>query len=176
MFCVPTPYYLREQAPEDERRDVWAEIYPESVADPPVFPEKSFADYMKARYDNQGIGNLDVDYWVRCMTDRAGFIYRRYDMKIKAWEALETNIANTGPDYTESKMTSRSTQKLYDPPETDVTGKTAEDYLADQNVNDFEQSSESGLETVTVREWMDGVTNPYEEYVEEFRDLFYRGL
>ena len=82
-------------------------------------------------------------------------------------------------DLADSRMNSSSTNRTYDPPEVEFTipsPPTAEEFLADQNVTDFEQETFGGLEAETVRQYMDSVENPFEDWAREFDKLFYWGL
>lgn len=179
MFCVPTPYSLLND--EDEPRDVFAEIFPQ-YEDPeaavpvelPNWEEKRKA--MWAEYHDTGIGNMDVDYWVRCMKAQASKIEDRYAVKFRAWSEYLARLEDAESiDLADSSMESRSVQKGYSPPNVQMSGATAESYLSDQNVNEFSQRTEGGLEPATVRDYGDAVSNPFETYAEEFRPLFYRG-
>lgn len=122
------------------------------------------------------------------MQDRCREIYDEYYIKFAAWEAFERRALQTNaggqyePDMSSSALESKSTQKVFDPPETsdvedgEVTYPDAERFLADQNTNTFTQKGYSGLDSSTVREYNDNVRNPFRDFAEEFRGLFYRGL
>lgn len=178
-YCVPTPYSLLND--EDSPRDVFAEIFPQYIDpdDPSAGEYPNWSAKRKAlwaEYHDTGIGNLDVDYWVRCMKSQASRIEGRYAIKFRAWNEYLARLESAESiDLADSSMESRSVQKGYNPPNVQVSGVTAEDYLSDQNVNEFSQKTDGGLESETVRDYGDAVSNPFETYAEEFRTLFYRG-
>ena len=105
-------------------------------------------------------------------------IYDEYVIKFRAWEEYVARLAaNTGDvDLSDSSMSSRSVQQHYDPPQTSSAGAEATSYLDTQDVNSFEQSSQSGLEPETVRQYMDAVRDPFEEWAARFDKLFYWGM
>ena len=178
-MLVPTPYSIANR--DTDPYDVFEEIFPQyidpddpSAGEHPYWQEKRQA--MWARFHDTGIGNTDEDYWIRCMKSRAMEIGYRYLIKFEAFDALMSKILGDGVSFESSQLESSSMNRLYDPPEVSITGDTATSYLADQNVTDFSQRSMSGLETETVKQYMDGVENPFEAYAREFDRLFYWGM
>ena len=179
-YCVPTPYSLLND--EDDPIDVFAEIFPQYIDpdDPgqgqyPYWSEKRNA--MWARFHDTGIGNPDVDYWVRCMKGRASEISSRYETRFRVWAEYQARLAAaTSVDLADSSMESESVQKHYDPPQTSTAGAEATSYLDQQDVNTFHQDTHGGLESSTVKEYNDAVENPYESFAREFDELFYRGI
>lgn len=163
MMIVPTPQSIKD----DDSRDVFAEIFSSysNAAD--------LEKIMWSAYRYRGIGNLDVDYWVQCMKDRAETLDPVYDLKFKAISKLKSDIEQNGVDWSSSILKSKSTAKHFDPP----SGSSAlNSYVSEGDTNEFEQSGESGLQTQTAKDWMDGVPDVYREYAAEFRGLFYWGL
>ena len=163
MMIVPTPQSIKD----DDSRDVFAEI----------FSAYTYASDMEAVmwavYRYRGIGNLDVDYWVQCMKDRAQALDSVYDLKFRAISELKAKIDTEGIDYSSSSVRSKSTTRHYDPP----SGSSAlSSYVSEGDTTEFEQSGDSGLQTESVRDWMDGVPDVWREYAAEFKDLFYWGL
>ena len=179
-YCVPTPYSLLND--EDDPVDVFAEIFPQYIDpdDPsqgqyPYWSEKRTA--MWARFHDTGIGNPDTDYWIRCMKGKASEISSRYETRFRVWAEYQARLAAAASvDLTDSSMESESVQQGFNPPNVLASGTTADDYLADQNINRFHQDTHGGLESSTVKEYNDAVENPYESFAREFDELFYRGL
>ena len=112
------------------------------------------------------------------MKAKAWEIYDEYVIRFRAWTEYEARLAaNTGDiDLSDALMESESVQKGYSPPSVKTSGETAEDYLADQNVNTYTQKNQGGLEPETVRQYMDAVREPFGEWAAEFDKLFYWGL
>ena len=163
MMIVPTPQSIKD----DDSRDVFAEIFSgyEYASD--------MEAVMWAVYRYRGIGNIDVDYWVQCMKDRAELLSYTYDLKLRAISELKSKVDTEGIDFSSSSLKSKSTAKHYDPPS---GGSGLSSYVSEGDTTEFEQSGQSGLQTETVRDWADGVPDVYREYANEFRDLFYWGL
>lgn len=163
MMIVPTPQSIKD----DDSRDVFREIF-SSYSN-----AGDLEKIMWSAYRYRGIGNLDVDYWVQCMKDRAKNLDSVYDLKFKAVSQLKSDIEENGVDWSSSILKSKSTAKHFDPP----SGSSAlNSYVSEGDTNEFEQSSGSGLQTQTAKDWMDGVPDVYREYAAEFRGLFYWGL
>lgn len=180
MYCQPTPYSLANDA--DDPRDVFEEIFPQwiddddhSLGERPYWEAKRAA--LWARFHDTGIGNADVDYWIRAMKGRHSEIEERYDIKFRVFAEYKARLAAAQEvDLSDGSLESNSVNRVYDPPEVSVQGAVAEDYLADQNRTDFSQKTYGGLEPETVREYMDAVSNPAESFAREFDRLFYWGL
>lgn len=171
MMLVPTPYSIINDP--DDGEDVFETIIPDSAD---YHTEKRAA--LWARYHDTGIGNPDKAYWERCMICRANELAGEYDLKMRAYLEFKARIAaNTGDiDLSDGRIESESVNRVYDPPEVQTVGDVAENYLSDQNRTDFKQKTYGGLETETVRQWMDGITDPFREWAAEFDRLFYWGL
>lgn len=171
IYCQPTPYSILNDP--DDGEDVFETIFPTSDA---YYSEKRLA--MWNRFHDTGIGNADKSYWERCMKAKAGEIEGRYVIKFRVWSEYQARLAaNTGDvDISDGEVESESVNKNYDPPEVYVSGTTANDYLADQNKTEYKQVSHGGTEADSVRQYMDDVSNPFEDYAREFDKLFYWGL
>lgn len=186
-MLVPTPYSIANR--DTDPYDVFEEIFPQyidpddpSAGEHPYWQQKREA--MWARFHDTGIGNTDEDYWIRCMKSKAMELEYRYLIKFEAFDALMSKILGDGVSFESSQLESSSVNRLFDPPEvtayvpnsTPPVPTVAEDYLSEQNRTDFSQRAMSGLETETVKQYMDGVENPFEIYAREFDRLFYWGM
>ena len=170
MYCQPTPYSILNDP--DDGEDVFETIIPTSEA---YYSEKRAA--LWARFHDTGLGNEDKAYWERAMNYRYKEIKERYDIKFRVFSEYKARLAlASSVDLSDGSMESESVNKVYDPPEVAVQGATATDYLADQTKTEFSQKTFGGLESETVREYMDAVSNPAESFAREFDKLFYWGL
>ena len=173
MMFVPTPYSIINDP--DDGEDVFETIIPDTDN---YYTDKRAA--LWARFHDTGIGSMDKTYWERCMRGKAQEIAGAYDIKFKVFKEFQARVtAALAVDLADSRMNSSSTNRTYDPPEVEFTipsPPTAEEFLADQNVTDFEQETFGGLEAETVRQYMDSVENPFEDWAREFDKLFYWGL
>ena len=171
MYCQPTPYSILNDP--DDGEDVFETIFPTSDS---YYSEKRLA--MWNRFHDTGIGNADKTYWERCMKAKAAEIDARYEVKFRVWSEYQARLAaNTGDvDISDGEIESESVNKNYDPPEVNNAGDDAANYLADQNKTEYKQVSHGGTEAESVRQYMDAVSNPFEDYAREFDKLFYWGL
>ena len=170
MYCQPTPYSILNDP--DDGEDVFETIIPDTEA---YYDDKRKALWM--RFHDTGLGNADKTYWERCMKAKYGEISERYDIKFRVFAEYKARLALASKvDLSDGSMESDSVNKVYDPPEVSVQGATATDYLADQTKTEFSQKTFGGLESETVREYMDAVSNPAEAFAREFDKLFYWGL
>ena len=170
MYCQPTPYSILNDP--DDGEDVFETIIPDTEA---YYDDKRKALWM--RFHDTGLGNADKTYWERCMKAKYGEISERYDIKFRVFAEYKARLALASKvDLSDGSMESDSVNKIYDPPEVAVQGATATDYLADQTKTEFSQKTFGGLESETVREYMDAVSNPAESFAREFDKLFYWGL
>ena len=170
MYCQPTPYSILNDP--DDGEDVFETIIPTSEA---YYSEKRAA--LWARFHDTGLGNADKTYWERAMHYRYEEISEKYDIKFRVFAEYKARLALASKvDLSDGSMESDSVNKVYDPPEVAVQGATATDYLADQTKTEFNQKTFGGLESETVREYMDAVSNPAEAFAREFDKLFYWGL
>lgn len=169
-FCVSTPYSIQNR--DTDPYDIFERIIPDT---------DKYADQKRLalwnRFHDTGIGNDDETYWIRCMKARADEISDRYDIKMRAFVEYKARLeAAESIDLSDGKIVSNSINRTYDPPEVSIANKAAENYLADQNRTDFEQTSFGGLEAETVRQYGDAVQNPFETWAGEFDRLFYWGM
>ena len=170
MYCQPTPYSILNDP--DDGEDVFETIIPTSEA---YYADKRAA--LWARFHDTGLGNADKTYWERAMHYRYEEISEKYDIKFRVFAEYKARLALASKvDLSDGSMESDSVNKVYDPPEVAVQGATATDYLADQTKTEFSQKTFGGLESETVREYMDAVSNPAESFAREFDKLFYWGL
>ena len=181
MVLMPTPYSILNDP--DDGEDVFETIFPQwvdpndhTLGERPFWEEKRKA--LWARFHDTGLGNPDKPYWERCMMGKALEIEDRYQVKFRVWSEYQTRLSNnTGDvDISDGEVESQSVNRNYDPPEVAVSGDTATNYLADQNTTDYRQVSHGGTEADSVRQYMDDVSNPFEDYAREFDRLFYWGL
>ena len=171
MYCQPTPYSILNDP--DDGEDVFETIFPTSDS---YYSDKRLA--MWNRFHDTGIGNADKTYWERCVKAKAAEIDGRYEVKFRVWSEYQARLAaNTGDvDISDGEIESESVNKNYDPPEVNNAGDDAANYLADQNKTEYKQVSHGGTEAESVRQYMDAVSNPFEDYAREFDKLFYWGL
>ena len=170
MYCQPTPYSIQQDP--DDGEDVFESVIPTTEA---YYAEKRAA--LWARFHDTGLGNADKAYWKRAMNYRYKEIKERYDIKFRVFAEYKARLAlASSVDLSDGSMESESVNKVYDPPEVAAQGATAEDYLADQNKTEFSQKTFGGMESETVRGYMDAVSNPAESFAREFDKLFYWGL
>ena len=177
MAMMPTPYSILQKSKEEHPLDPtqWVDVFAQIFSGDSLDTPKCAA--MWAMYHDTGIGNSDLDYWIRCMQ------MKNLELQTAGWDErigvqidLIAKIQNDGPDFTQSEITSGSINKRYDPPEVTVSGANADDYLADQDKTSFSQSTKSGLETETVRAWAEGMPDDLRQWAREFHKLFYWGL
>lgn len=169
-YCTPTPYSIQNR--NTDPYDIFTKIIPDTDK---YAEQKRLA--LWDRFHDTGIGNDNEAYWIRCMKARADEISGRYDIKMRVWTEYKTRLeAAESVDLSDGKIVSNSVNRTYDPPEVSIANKVAENYLADQNRTDYEQSSFGGLEPETVRQYADAVQNPFETWAAEFDRLFYWGL
>lgn len=170
MFaCQPTPYSILNR--DTDSYDIFESIIPDTDA---YYTEKRLA--LWHRFHDTGIGNADEAYWIRAMKARAAEISGRYDIKMRVFSEYKARLASAAKiDLADSSIKSESVNSVYDPPEV-TTQSTADKYLADQNKTEYNQQTYGGLESDTVRQYADGVDNPFERWAAEFDKLFYWGL
>lgn len=169
MNCQPTPYSILNR--DDDPYDIFKKIIPDTDT---YSTEKRLA--LWNRFHDTGIGNADETYWIRAMKARAAEISGRYDIKMRVFSEYKARLASAAKiDLADSTVKSESVNSVYDPPEV-TTQSTADKYLADQNRTEYNQQTYGGLESDTVRQYADGVANPFERWAAEFDKLFYWGL
>lgn len=176
-MMMPTPYSILEKSKEEYPLDPtqWVDVFAEIFSGDALDSMKCAA--MWGMYHDTGIGSPDLDYWKRCMQMKnLELATAGWDTKLGVFDDFLVDLSNNGPNFEQSSMESESINKRYDPPEVTVSGTTADDYLADQDKTSFRQSTRSGLETETVRAWLDAMPETLRDWALEFRKLFYWGL
>lgn len=163
-FCVPTPQGILDET----ERDVFDEIVPET--DP--FHDIKY-NALWDRYGDIGVGNCDIDYWVRAMSRRFREIDDEYNLKFQAFGAMHTSVSADGPDLSAGSSEYESVYEQEDLPQTETSESK---YLSGRTTNRFSGRNFEGLQTATVREWMDNVHSPVRDWADEFRRLFYWGM
>ena len=175
-MLVRTPKSINDE----DNRDVFQEIFFDSGGVAYwTYDSGTLKNKCWARFADVGIGNNDVDYWVECMKNKVTDLMDSYFYKFRAWDKYSTSIDPLHVDdidMSSFKTESHSTHRTYDPPEVTTSGDVAANYLADQGQTDFEQKDSSGLDTVTVTEYIDAIHNPYDDFCRELSKLFYWGL
>ena len=170
MNCQPTPYSILNR--DEDSYDIFEKIIPNTDT---YYTEKRLA--LWNRFHDTGIGNSDETYWIRAMKARAAEIAGRYDIKMRVFSEYKTRLASAASiDLADSSIESESVNKTYDPPTVSLPGATAQNYLSEQNKTEYNQKTFGGLESETVRQYADGVENPFERWAAEFDKLFYWGL
>ena len=169
-YCQPTPYSILNR--DEDSYDIFEKIIPDTDT---YYTEKRLA--LWNRFHDTGIGNSDEAYWIRAMKARAAEIAGRYDIKMRVFSEYKTRLASAASiDLADSSIESESVNKTYDPPTVSLVGVTAQNYLSEQNKTEYNQKTFGGLESETVRQYADGVENPFERWAAEFDKLFYWGL
>lgn len=162
--CVPTPQSILD---ETTTRDVFAEIFGDDQSD-------DFAQWaqnmMWQRYRYTGIGNCDVDYWVRCMLDRFQIIEKKWRLKYKTLETFEPEEISL-EDY---NVKSETESTFEDFPNTTVDSENQ--YLSNRNRGKSNVSQDSGMLFERINKYNDQIRDYSFDFCQEFEDLFYRGL
>lgn len=150
-----------------DSRDVFEEIIPNTE-----YQYQQKRDELWAKYRYRGIGSCNVDYWVQCMTDVYSIIKETWDVKIRTWEQYKTSVALT-VDLSESSSHYDLVTEHEDTPDTALSTTR---YLSDRNTSTYDATNKSGLESKTVRDYIDAVPDPWDGFTNEFRKLFYWGI
>lgn len=151
---------------EEDEVDVFEIIIPNT--------EYQYADKraaLWAAYRHRFIGSCDVQSWEQVMADRYLLIKREYDLKLKAFSEMVASIGTNGIDLSSSGAESEVTTTYEDTPDSPVysTGE----YLSNRTKTKTAGKGYDGLQTDTVRSWMDGIgMDPLRMFTTEFRDLF----
>lgn len=171
MAYMPTPQSILD----DTTTDVFAQAIPATVYE---YANKRAALWRRYRY--VGIGNADTTYWIACVQAREQELASEYDLKIRAFEELKARIAALGVndiDVSDSSyVESTSVGSQMDPPQNLSSQTVPEKFLTGQDKTVFSQKSYGGVETEELKRWMDSVQDPWVDWVEDFRKLFYWGL
>ena len=151
---------------DEQNIDVFEQIIDDSVYE---YTMKRATLWSTYRY--RFIGSCDLTAWIQVMQDRAMLIDREYNMKLVAFDMLYTQVDTDGPDFSESSYEADTQTEREDTPDTEYN--EAHRFLADRSTTKMTGKNYNGLQTKTVRDWMDGVArDPIRDYANEFQDLF----
>ena len=150
---------------DDDEIDVFEQIVPNTDYE---YAAKRNALWSTYRY--RFIGSCDVNTWIAVMKDRYSLIMREYDMKMRAYAAMVTEVTTNGADLSAGSSESTVTTENEDTPDTADTGTK---YLSTRTTVTAGGRTYEGLQSATVRDWMDGVArDPVRDFALEFSDLF----
>lgn len=151
----------------DDNIDVFEQIIANTEY---MYTEKRAALWAVYRY--RAIGHTDRAYWLQCMADRYSIIKSVWDIKWKAWsEYITRNASSVSMNSGSSEYT--TTTENEDNPD---TAASTTKYLDTRSTVTFTSASQSGLDSETVRDYLDAIPNPAEGFADEFRRLFYWGV
>ena len=163
--CIPTP----DSILEDDERDVFEEIFPDSEVYYAIM-----RDIMWAQYGSRGIGNCNIDYWVKSMQRRYFMIRPTYLLKFKVFDEWMTeNLGNDPVDLSDGATQYTMTTENEDTPD-NPQGTSV--YLSDRNTVKYDGKTFGGLSSETVARFMDAVPDLCQQFADEFRRLFYFGV
>lgn len=162
--CVPTPQSILD---DTTTRDVFAEIFGNDDSDEFAVWAQSM---MWARYRYTGIGNCDVNYWVRCMLDRYHIIEKKWRLRFETLETFEpTNI-----ELDDYSIKSETESTFEDFPNTVVDPNNQ--YLSNRSRGKSSVSQDTGMLFERINKYNDAIRDYSFDFCQEFEDLFYRGL
>lgn len=161
---LPTPQSILD----DDEIDVFESMIEDTEY---KYTEKRAILWSTFRFRSIGCGN--IAYWLQTMKDRYARIKHEYDVKIKAWETYNTNIAG-GIDFSDSSSEYDQENTREDVPD-NATGSA--EYLSERSKTHYAGKTYGGLASSTAKDYIDGVPrDPYEDFADEFKRLFYHGL
>ena len=150
---------------DDDELDVFEQIIPNTDYE---YASKRNALWSTFRY--RFIGSCDVTSWITVMKDRYSLIMREYDMKLRAFAAMVSSVGTNGADLSASSSESEVRTENEDTPD---TAADSTKYLSTRTTVKANGRTYDGLQSVTVRDWMDGVArDPVRDFALEFSDLF----
>lgn len=150
---------------DDDETDVFEQIVPDTDYE---YAAKRSALWATYRY--RFIGSCDVTEWIAVMKDRYSLIVREYDMKLRAYAAMVTEVTSNGADLSAGSSDSTVTTEHEDTPD---TAADSTKYLSTRTTVKANGRTYDGLQSATVRDWMDGVArDPVRDFALEFSDLF----
>ena len=158
---MPTPKSILSKYQKD--------IFEESINDREEFYIEK-REILWQSYRNRGIGHCDIDYFLENLKDRYDRIKSKYDIKIEMY----LDYKRGEKDLSQSSSTYESTTENEDFPNTIIS--EGDKYLAARNSTKMNTKTYNDLQSKTLKEYNDNVTNPLEEFANEFRDLFYFGV
>lgn len=150
---------------DDDEIDVFEQIVPGTDYE---YAAKRNALWSTFRY--RFIGSCDVTEWIAVMKDRYSLIVREYDMKLRAFAAMVSSVGTNGADLSAGSSESTVTTENEDTPD---TAADSTKYLSTRTTVKANGKTYEGLQSATVRDWMDGVArDPVRDFALEFSDLF----
>lgn len=150
---------------DDDETDVFEQIVTDTEYE---YAAKRSALWATYRY--RFIGSCDVTEWVAVMKDRYSLIVREYDMKMRAFTAMVASVGTNGADLSAGSSDSTVTTEHEDTPD---TAADSTKYLSTRTTVKANGRTYDGLQSATVRDWMDGVArDPVRDFALEFSDLF----
>ena len=147
--------------------DVFEEIIDDSDYE---YAAKRAALWFYYRY--RGIPTCNRDYWIQCMKDRYVMIIESYDIKIKAWRKFQADIAG-GVSLADGSTDYTMTTEYEDTPDNSA-GTTR--YLASRTTQSYQGETHNDLESQTVRDYINAVNDPWEDFAKEFQRYFWIGV
>lgn len=154
---LETPYSLKNE----KNRDIFEEIISDQEYD---YVNKRL--YLWSEFAYLGIGNCNVDYFVSVLKGKYTRIKDEYDLKIKTFEKL-TSLKNI--DLSDDQLESTTEYTNEDMPETPIEDEV---YISSKNKQTYNSKRQSGLMSETVRNFIDAIENPYNDFVDEFEQYF----
>ena len=150
---------------DDDETDVFEQIVANTEYE---YAAKRSALWATYRY--RFIGSCDVTEWIAVMKDRYSLIVREYDMKLRAFTAMVASVGINGADLSAGSSESTVTTENEDTPD---TAANSTKYLSSRVTVTAGGKTYDGLQSATVRDWMDGVArDPVRDFALEFSDLF----
>lgn len=150
---------------DEDEVDVFEQIVPNTDYE---YAAKRSALWATYRY--RFIGSCDVNEWIAVMKDRYSLIVREYDLKLRTYAAMVTEVTVNGADLSQSSSESSVVTENEDTPDTADTGTR---YLSTRTTVTAGGKTYQGLQSATVRDWMDGVArDPIRDFADEFSSLF----
>ena len=150
---------------DDDGIDVFEQIIANTEYD---YAAKRNALWSTYRY--RFIGSCDVQEWIAVMKDRYALISREYDLKLRAYAAMVAEVTVNGADLSQSSSESTVTTENEDTPD---TAADSTKYLSTRTTVAASGRTYQGLQSATVRDWMDGVArDPIRDFADEFSNLF----
>lgn len=150
---------------DDDETDVFEQIVADTEYE---YAAKRSALWATYRY--RFIGSCDVTEWIAVMKDRYSLIVREYDMKMRAFAAMVASVGTNGADLSAGSSESTVTTENEDTPD---TAANSTKYLSSRVTVTAGGRTFEGLQSATVRDWMDGVArDPVRDFALEFSDLF----
>lgn len=135
-----------------------------------------------ARFRYRAIGSTikiscdakNYEYWLQCMRDRYARIRTRHDLRFSAYVSWCQELEGIGLDLNTIRTETETHTEQEDLP--DVAGLTSDDWLSNRNNVRSTYRGGAGLSSALIRQWMDEVPDPSEDFAAEFDDLFYWGF